>query len=76
MEAVAKSLPLRHEARAALMGATNSVAIPLNLIRSFESGAWGPCARAAQDLGVGEEVLTTLYVESLKWAAKALACGA
>jgi c-di-GMP phosphodiesterase len=73
MDLLVKSLPLRDEARAALLGAENRVALPLNLIRSFEAGDWGPCAGTANELGVSEEKLASIYMESIKWAAQALA---
>jgi len=73
MELLVRSLPLRGEAKAALLGVANPAALPLNLIRSFEAGAWGPCADAALQLGVSEDRLASIYMESLKWAHEALA---
>jgi EAL and modified HD-GYP domain-containing signal transduction protein len=73
MESIVKSLPLREEAKAALMGERNSAALPLGLIRGFEAGAWGVCSGAASDLGIGEETLARLYVESVQWASDSLA---
>lgn len=73
MESIVKSLPLRAEAKAALLGATNPAAVPLCLIRSFESGAWGSCACAAAAVGVSEETLARLYFESVQWARDTLA---
>jgi len=68
MESIVQSLPLREEAKAALLGAANLAAVPLCLIRSFESGAWGKCASAADAVGVSEETLARLYIESVQWA--------
>jgi EAL and modified HD-GYP domain-containing signal transduction protein len=73
MESIVNSLPLREEARAALLGAANPVALPLCLIRSFESGEWGTCSCAAKDLSVSEETLARLYLESVQWAGESLA---
>lgn len=73
MESIANSLPLREEARAALLGAANPVALPLCLIRSFEAGAWGTCSGAAKDFAIDEETLVRLYVESVQWANQSLA---
>jgi len=73
MDSIAKSLPLRDEAKAALLGEPNSAAVPLCLIRSFESGAWGTCASTAETLGVSEETLANLYVEAVKWASDSVA---
>jgi len=73
MESIVQTLPLRAEAKAALLGATNPAAIPLCLIRSFETGAWGSCASRADAAGVSEETLARLYFESVQWAKDTLA---
>jgi EAL and modified HD-GYP domain-containing signal transduction protein len=73
MESIVRSLPLRPEAKAALMGEANPAAVPLCLIRSFESGNWGRCAQASDVLGVSEETLAGLYLESVRWATESLA---
>jgi c-di-GMP-related signal transduction protein len=73
METIAKSLPLRADAKAALLGETNPTSLPLLLIRSFEKGAWGACSCEAQCLGVSEETLAGLYVESVQWANEVVA---
>jgi c-di-GMP phosphodiesterase len=68
MQTIVKSLPLRTNAKAALLGETNSTSLPLSLIRSFEKGAWGDCSREAQQMGISEETLANLYVQSVQWA--------
>jgi c-di-GMP-related signal transduction protein len=73
MDGLVKSLPLREEAKQALLGVANPAAHSLSLIRSFEAGDWGPCAGAAQEMGVTEDHLAGIYVTSLNWAAEALA---
>jgi c-di-GMP-related signal transduction protein len=73
MDEVVSSLPLREEAKAALLGAVNRASVPLCLIRSFESGAWGGCVSAVNELKVSEETLADLYMQSVKWAAASLA---
>jgi EAL and modified HD-GYP domain-containing signal transduction protein len=73
MESIVQSLPLREEAKAALLGVANPAAVPLCLIRSFESGAWGSCACAADRVGVSEETLARLYIESVQWARDTMA---
>ena len=75
MESIVQSLPLREEAKAALLGASNPAAVPLCLIRGLESGAWGTCACAADRAGVSEEALARLYFESVQWARDTLAVG-
>lgn len=72
MQSLVTSLPLRKEAKAALLGGVNPAAIPLRLIRSFEVGAWGACSDAAKDLGVSEDILTGIYMDAVKWAAEQL----
>jgi EAL and modified HD-GYP domain-containing signal transduction protein len=73
METLVKALPLRAEAKAVLLGAKNRIALPLNLVRSFELGDWAPCAAAARELHITEAKLAGIYLESLKWAAEAFA---
>jgi EAL and modified HD-GYP domain-containing signal transduction protein len=73
MASVINFLPLRAEAKAALMGATNQLAVPLCLIKSLESGEWDPCVATARTLDISEEKLTGLYVESLNWASESMA---
>jgi EAL and modified HD-GYP domain-containing signal transduction protein len=73
MDSIVKSLPLRPDAKAALLGEVNPASLPLSLIRSFEKGAWGACSCEAQRMGVSEEVLAGLYVESVQWANEVVA---
>jgi len=75
MESITKTLPLRAEAKAALLGSTEPVALPLRLIRSFESGSWASCEGAISAFGISEETLAQLYMDSLKWAKETLAVG-
>lgn len=72
MESIVESLPLRAEAKDALMGAANPAALPLCLIRSFESGSWADCEGTSK-APVSEEKLARLYVESVEWAKATLA---
>jgi c-di-GMP-related signal transduction protein len=67
-----KSLPLRAEAKAALLGSRNRVAVPLGLIRNFESGQWEACAGTADEIGISEEMLAVRYLDSVKWATESL----
>ncbi len=67
MERIVKALPLREVAKKALLGEINPASLPLSLIRSFENGAWGACARNAQCMGVTEDTLAGLYLESVQW---------
>jgi c-di-GMP-related signal transduction protein len=73
MESIARLLPLRGAAKAALLGATNPVSVPLGLTRSFESPTRSTRGGSANDLGVSEETLARLYMESVKWATDTVA---
>jgi c-di-GMP-related signal transduction protein len=72
MEAIAKSLPLRPQAKEALMGVPNHTSLALRTIRSFESGVWSNCTLGSETLGIAEEMLTRMYVESVKWATESI----
>ncbi|HEV2619274.1 MAG TPA: HDOD domain-containing protein [Acidobacteriaceae bacterium] len=72
MASIVKPLPLREEAKAALMGTDNKAALPLTMIRNLESGTWGKCAAAAETLGIEEDAVAALYMESVKWATESL----
>jgi c-di-GMP-related signal transduction protein len=75
MESIVKSLPIRPEAKAALMGEPNTAGAALGLIRSFEVGAWDNCIELASALGLDEETVAGLYVDSVRWAMDAIASG-
>jgi len=73
MASIVKPLPLREEAKAALMGGDNKAALPLTMIRNLESGTWEKCAAAAEVLGIKEDTVAGLYMESVKRATESLA---
>jgi len=73
MDSIVRSLPLRPEAKAALLGAANRAAVPLGLIQSFESGTRGACGSQRGAAKLSEETLMRLYMESVRWAADTLA---
>jgi EAL and modified HD-GYP domain-containing signal transduction protein len=73
MEAIAKSLPLRAQTKDALMGVENHASLALRTVQSFESGIWRGQPLDSETLGVGEETLTRIYVESVKWAMDSVA---
>jgi c-di-GMP-related signal transduction protein len=73
MEKIVASLPLRQEARAALLGEESAAGAALRLIKSIETGTWAACGEAAQSLGLSEEMLAGRYMESMQWAANAIA---
>jgi EAL and modified HD-GYP domain-containing signal transduction protein len=73
MEPLLKTLPLRPEAKAVLMGERSPVGVLLGLIQSLESGDWESCMTTARTLGISEQALAGAYIESMKWAAQAVA---
>jgi c-di-GMP-related signal transduction protein len=64
---------LRPEAKAVLMGERSPVGVLLGLIQSLESGDWESCMTTARTLGISEQALAGAYIESMKWAAQAVA---
>jgi EAL and modified HD-GYP domain-containing signal transduction protein len=72
MATILQTLPLRRETKAALLGATNQVSIPLCMIKNFERGLWEPCVATARTLDISEEKLTGIYIEAVKWASEAV----
>jgi len=72
MEKIVELLPLRKEIKESLVGVDNPVALPLKLIKNYELGDWGPCLSAANELGITEETLTSVYLEAIHWVAEAL----
>jgi c-di-GMP-related signal transduction protein len=65
METIAHSLPLRREAKDALLGVENHLSLALRTIQGFELGG-NP--QEGEVLRIGEETVMRLYVESVKWA--------
>jgi EAL and modified HD-GYP domain-containing signal transduction protein len=72
METITQSLPLRTEAKEALLGATGPAALPLRVIRNIETGDWVTCQGALLELGTSEETLSKMYMESTRWATNIL----
>jgi EAL and modified HD-GYP domain-containing signal transduction protein len=68
-----KTLPMRPEAKAALLGEATSVGALLGLVHNIEMANWERCMTTAQTLGIGEEKLARSYIESMKWATLAAA---
>jgi EAL and modified HD-GYP domain-containing signal transduction protein len=76
MESVVGTLPLRQEAKDALVGIRNPTAAALCLVRSFESGSWAGCSAAVNLSEIGEDKLTELYLEAVQWASDSVSAGA
>ncbi len=68
MQQVLQMLPLRPAAAAVLLGEPSPIDLPLNLIRYYEQSQWEVCAAACRSLNITEAELTTLYLDSLRWA--------
>lgn len=68
MQTVVGRLPLRAEAKAALLGETNSESFGLCLLRNYESGEWKQCLHATAKMHLNADLLNSLYVESVRWA--------
>jgi len=75
MESIIQSLPLRAEAKEALLGATVPAAVPLRILHGIEDGDWACCQGAIEELGSNEETVSKMYVESTRWASGILASG-
>ena len=69
---VVDALPLRTEAKAALLGKANDSALPLTLIQNYEGGNWHVCEEVARRAAVTEEVLTSFYLDCVRWAESAM----
>ena len=66
-------LPLRDEARAALLGTANPERCPLGWIEVHERGDWEACDRLAMTNGLDAEQLHQNATEALVWADEVLA---
>ena len=65
---VVNALPLRAQAKAALLGEICDCALPLTLIQKYERGDWHVCDDVVHSSPVSEETLTSLYLKSVRWA--------
>lgn len=68
MKQILPMLPLRPAAAAVLLGEPSPIDLPLRLIGYYEQSQWEVCAIACRTLGITEAELTSLYLESLRWA--------
>lgn len=67
MQTIVGRLPLRAEAKAALLGKANSESFGLCLLRNYESGEWKQCLHATAKMHLNPELLNSLYLESVRW---------
>ena len=68
MNKILQLLPLRPAAAAVLRGEPSSIEIPLTLVRAYEQSHWETCSAICHTLDLPESDLTTLYLDSLRWA--------
>ncbi|MGH7505379.1 MAG: hypothetical protein ACRELX_06995, partial [Longimicrobiales bacterium] len=63
----------------ALIGHRGPFGAALGLVTAYEQGQWDEVSERCEELGVAEEDLTNLYLDSLTWAhehAQAMETGA
>jgi len=58
--------------KAALLGEPGGLSIALDLVRSLETCDWQQCETLRLGLGLTESAVSTMYVDSLSWVARAL----
>jgi c-di-GMP-related signal transduction protein len=72
MPRILKTLPICTEMKAALLGEPGGLSIALDLVRSLETCDWQQCETLRLGLGLTESAVSTMYVDSLSWVARAL----
>ena len=72
MSDVLKEIAIGEDIRTALLGKSNGPRKILDLVLNYERGNWEEVSGAAANLGISEEVITSLYVESVGWAQQVL----
>jgi len=68
MESVANALPLRAEVHSALLGERNAERTMLGWLECNELGQWECCDRMAEEAGLNQACLSSIYAEALVWA--------
>jgi EAL and modified HD-GYP domain-containing signal transduction protein len=70
MDALAESMELAPDIRAALLHRLDFYGEVLSLIEAYEQGSWDQVETLASVVGVTSETLPPLYLESLTWASE------
>ena len=70
---VLERINLAPEAREALLDRTGPFGDALNLVEAYELGLWEQANALAQQLGVAEDRVATIYTDAVKWASEQLA---
>jgi len=68
MEDLVKSLPLREEARAALLGTLNPESTLLYWLVCHENGDWAMCEALLQNYGLRHDQILRCHTEAVAWA--------
>lgn len=68
MRVVLADLPLAPDLSAALMGEQSPLRDILQTVISYEQGNWGEFSQLAKKLALPEEMLSELYLQSLRWS--------
>ena len=72
MSDVLQEITIRSDIRDALIGRPNALRDIFDLVLNYERGNFEEIASASQRLGIGEEVIPALYLESVDWAQQIL----
>jgi len=72
MSEILGQLPLSEETKSALLGADHLFRDILDIVVSYERGDWVRFSNVAASINVREEVLPTLYQDSMRWVNRAL----
>jgi len=72
MDKILGRLELSDDVRDALLERKGALAPALNIVEAYESAEWDSARQRASELHVPSEILPTLYVDGLRWAADRL----
>jgi EAL and modified HD-GYP domain-containing signal transduction protein len=72
LDSVLRRLDLATEVSAALVGHRGPFGAALALVAAYQVGDWDEVVARCEDMGVDEDSLTSLYLDSLAWAQERL----
>jgi EAL and modified HD-GYP domain-containing signal transduction protein len=72
LDSVLRRLDLAPEVSAALVGHRGPFGAALALVSAYQVGDWDEVVARCEDMGVDENALTSLYLDSLAWAQERL----
>lgn len=70
--AILSSIPIEAEMKAALNGKRSTMAMALDLVRSYEQGEWQNCESLQRELCLEHADISELYLSSVRWAEQAM----